>query len=152
VTTIPDGYTTITPYIAYDSAAEAIDFYIKTLDAKEVMRLPTPDGGVGHAEIQIGNARIMLSDTNPKSGMKSAKELGGSPVSFFVYFKDVETAFTKAKENGMTEVSPLEDMFWGDRMGQLVDPYGLVWSLAQHIRDVSPEEIAEAMKNMASQE
>lgn len=146
---IPEGYSSITPYITYESSADAIDFYSKALGAKEIMRIPMPNGGVGHAEIQIGNARIMLSDTNEECNTKSAKELGGSPVSFFVYVEDVETAFTKAKKCGMTEQTALEDMFWGDRMGQLVDPYGITWSLAQHIRDVSPEEIEEAMKEMA---
>lgn len=150
MTKIPEGYSSITPYIAYDNAADAIDFYSKALDAKELMRFPMPNGGVGHAEIQIGNARIMLSDTNEECGIKSAKDLGGSPVSFFVYFEDVETAFSKAKNAGMTEQTPLEDMFWGDRVGKLLDPYGIVWSLAQHTRDVSPEEIEEAIKKMAS--
>lgn len=148
--TIPEGYTSITPYIAYENTADAIKFYSKALGAKEIMRIPMPGGGIGHAEIQIGNARVMMSDTNEECGMKSAKGLGGSPVSFFVYTEDVETAFAKAKKSGMTEKTPLEDMFWGDRMGQLVDPYGISWSLAQHIRDVPPEEIEEAMKEMVS--
>lgn len=147
---IPEGYTSVTPYLIFDDAAAAIDFYKKALGAEEKLRLPSPDGNVAHAEIKIGNAIIMLGGPCPQKDNKSAKTLGGSPVAFCIYVADVESAVKKARNAGMTEVKPIEDMFWGDRMGTLKDPFGLEWSIAQHIRDVSPAELQDALKKMAS--
>ena len=149
MSTIPKGFTTVTPYIVMDDTAAAIEFYKKALGAEEKLRLPTPDGGVMYAEIQVGNARVMMGNPSQEWGGKSAKSFGGSPVSFFVYVDDVEAVFSKAKDAGMSVCKDIEDMFWGDRMGTLRDPFNMDWTIAQHIRDVSPEEMQEAMKKMA---
>ena len=146
---IPEGYTSITPYIVMDNATAAVEFYKKSLGAEVIMTFPSPDGKIMHAEIEVGNARIMIGNTNPKCDGKSAKSLGGSPVSFYVYVEDVQAAFDKATNEGMAEKQPLTDMPWGDRMGTLTDSFGIDWTVAEHVRDVSPEEIAEAMKKMA---
>ena len=132
-----------------DDTSAAIEFYKKALGAEENLRLPTSDGGVMYAEIQVGNARIMMGNPCPDFGGKSAKSFGGSPVSFFVYVDDVKMAFNKAKDAGMSVSKDIEDMFWGDRIGTLTDPFNVDWTIAQHIRDVSPEEMKQAMKNMA---
>jgi len=145
---IPEGYTAVTPYITMDDAAGAVEFYKKSLGADVIMSMPSPDGKIMHAEIQVGNARIMIGNTNPTFDSKSAKSLGGSPISFYVYVEDVQAAFDKAKNAGMTEKQPLTDMPWGDRMGMLTDMFAIDWTVAEHLRDVSLEEIAEAMKNM----
>jgi len=149
MSSIPEGFTSVTPYVVMDNTASAIEFYKKALDAEEKMRLPTPDGNVMYAEIQVGNARMMMGNCCPEWGGKSAKGFGGSPVSFFVYVDDVEAAFSKAKNAGMSVKKEIEDMFWGDRMGTLTDPFDMGWTIAQHIRDVSPEEMQEAMKKMS---
>jgi len=149
MTTIPEGFTSVTPYIVMDDAASAIEFYKKALGAEEKMRFSAPDGGVMYAEILVGNARIMMGNACPDNDGKSAKSFGGSPVSFYVYVDDVEAAFSKAKGAGMSVKKGLEDMFWGDRMGTLTDPFYMEWTLAQHVRDVSPEEMREAVKKMA---
>ncbi len=148
MSTIPEGFTSVTPYVVMDDAGAAIEFYKKALGATEKMRFPTPDGGVMYAEIQVGNSRIMMGNPSPDCGGKSAKSLGGSPVSFYLYVEDIEAAFSKAKDAGMLVKKGIEDMFWGDRMGTLTDPFNVEWTIAQHIRDVSPEEMQEAMKNM----
>lgn len=136
---IPEGFTSVTPYVMMDDTAAAIEFYKKALGATEKLRLPAPDGNVVYAEIKVGNAIIMMGNCRP----------GGSPVSFFVYVEDVESAFKKAKDAGMSVKKEIEDMFWGDRIGTLTDPFNVDWTIAQHIRDVSPEEMQEAMKKMA---
>ena len=146
---IPEGFSTVTPYIVMDDAAAAIEFYKKVLGAEEKLSLPAPDGGVMYAEIQVGSSRLMMGNPCPEMDGKSAKSLGGSPVSFYVYVDDVEAAFKKAKDAGMSVSKGIEDMFWGDRMGTLKDPFDVEWTVAQHIRDVSPDELQEAMKNMA---
>jgi len=148
MSTIPEGFTSVTPYIVMDDAAAAIKFYEKALGATEKMRLPAPDGSVMYAEIQVGNARMMMGSPCPEWGGKSAKSFGGSPVSFFVYVEDVEAVFKKANSAGMSVKKKVEDMFWGDRMGTLTDPFNIDWTIAQHVRDVSPEEMQEAMKKM----
>lgn len=147
---IPEGYTSVTPYLTFDDTAAAIEFYKQAFGAQETLRLPTPDGTVVHAEMQIGNARVMMGAPCPEKGNQSAKTLNGSPVGFCIYVADVEAAFKKAKSAGMTEKKPIEDMFWGDRMGSLKDPFGFEWSIAQRVREVAPAEIHEAMKKMAS--
>lgn len=146
---IPEGYTSITPYITFDDTAAAIEFYKKAFAAEELKRLSSPDGNVAHAEIKIGNAVVMVCSPCPDFGGQSAQTLGGSPVAFYVYVTDVEASFKKAKSAGMIEKKPLVDMFWGDRMGTLIDPFGVQWTIAEHIRDVSPAEMQEAMKKMA---
>lgn len=145
---IPQGFTSVTPYITMDDVGEAVEFYEKTLGAEVVMSMPSPDGKVFHAEIKVGNARIMMGGTNPSCDSKSAQSLGGSPVSFYVYVEDVEAAFAKAKTGGMVEKEALVDMPWGDRMGTLRDSFGIDWTLAEHVRDVPQAEIEAAMKEM----
>ena len=148
MSTIPEGFTSVTPYVVMDDPSAVIDFYKKALGAEEILRLPAPDGAVMYAEIKVGNARMMLGCPCPEWGGKSAKSLGGSPVSFYLYVEDIEAIFSKAKNAGMSVKKGIEDMFWGDRMGTLTDPFNVDWTIAQHVRDVSPEEMQEAMKNM----
>ena len=143
--TIPKGFTTITPYLTFNNTSKAIEFYGKALGAEEIMRFPSESGGVMYAEVKIGNSIVMMGDANPVCGNKSSNDLGGSPVSFYVYVDDIEQAFQNAKDAGMKEEMPLKDMPWGDRMGTLSDDLGYQWTLAQHIKDVSPEEVQAAM-------
>ncbi len=152
MSTIPEGFTSVTPYIVMDNTVATIEFYKKALGAEEKMCLHTPDGKVMYAEIQVGNARLMIGAPCPESGgelTRSAKSMGGSPISFYVYVEDVEAVFNKAKAAGMTEKKGIENMFWGDRMGTLTDPFAVEWTIAEHVHDVTPEEMEEAMKNMA---
>jgi PhnB protein len=145
---IPDGYQSVTPYLAQKNTDTAIKFYKQAFGAKEIMRLPTPDGGVAHAEISIGNSRIMMSDEMPAYGNKSPETLGGSPVALAVYVEDVDSAFDQAVKAGATAKRPVEDQFYGDRAGTLLDPFGYQWSLMTHKEDVSMEEMQNRMKKM----
>jgi PhnB protein len=145
---IPDGYHSVTPYLCLKKADAAIKFYEKAFGAKEIMRLPTPDGGVAHAEISIGDSRIMLSDEMPAWGNKSAETLGGSPISLAVYVENVDSAFDQAVKAGATVKRPVEDQFYGDRAGTLMDPFGYQWSLMTHKEDVSSEEMQKRMQKM----
>lgn len=138
---IPEGYPRVTPYLIVDGAAAAIDFYVDVLDAKEQMRMPTPDGGVGHAELLIGDSMIMLADESPDMGARGPKAVGGSPVSLMVYVEDVDATFAKALKAGATETAPVDDKFYGDRSGTFDDPWGHHWHIASHVEDVSPEEM-----------
>ena len=148
---VPEGYTTITPSITFSDAPKAIEFYKKAFGATERMRMPGPDGKIMHAEIQIGTSRVMLQDE--VMGHRSAKSMGGSPVDFYVYIDDCDAAIKKAIAAGAKEMYPIQDMFWGDRMGSVEDPFGHRWTLATHIKDVSEEEMRrgqdEFMKQMA---
>ena len=146
VKAIPEGFHSVTPYLIVDNAAEAIEFYKKALGATEKFRLPGPDGTVGHAEIQIGNCMLMLGDECPQMQARSAKTIGGSPIGLCVYLEDVDTAFAQAVKAGGKEVRPVQDQFYGDRSGTFEDPYGLQWTLATHIEDVSAEEIQRRMQ------
>ena len=138
---IPDGYHTATPYLIISGAADAIEFYKKALGAKEMVRMDAPGGKIGHAEIQIGDSMIMLSDENPDMGAQSAQTLGGSPISIVLYVQNVDAAFETAVKQGATPVRPLENQFYGDRAGTVADPFGLQWHLHQHIEDVTPEQM-----------
>lgn len=138
---IPAGYHTVTPSLVVAGAAKAIEFYKKALGAEEIMRFPGPDGSLMHAEIKVGDSVLMLGDEMPEQGGRSPKSYGGTPVSFFVYRDNVESAWKRAVDAGAKEVMPLQDMFWGDRTGCLEDPFGHRWWLAQHIQDLTPEEI-----------
>jgi PhnB protein len=137
---IPEGYHSVTPYLAVHDAARALDFYHRAFGAKEIMRMNNPQGRVGHAEIKIGDSIIMLAEETPNSGLRSPQSLNGSTVSLFVYLEDVDAVFNKALAAGAKEVQRPADMFWGDRYGRLSDPFGHSWSLATHIEDVTPEE------------
>jgi PhnB protein len=148
---VPKGYHTVTPSLAIAGAAEAIEFYKKALGAEEVMRFPGPDGLLMHAEIRIGDSTIMLADEMPDMGGRSPKSYGGTPVAFFVYTEQVDAAWKRAVDAGAREIMPLADQFWGDRTGCLEDPFGHRWWLAQHLRDMTPEELRKAADAFFSQ-
>jgi PhnB protein len=138
---VPEGYHTATPYLIVGGAAKAIDFYKKAFGAVEKLRMAQPDGRVGHAEIQIGDSIIMMADEFPEMGVRGAQSLGGSPVGILLYVEDVDRVFNQALAAGAKATRPLEDKFYGDRMGEVTDPFGHRWYLATHREDVSPEEI-----------
>jgi PhnB protein len=142
---IPDGYPQVIPYLSVDGANAAIDFYIEVFDAKERLRMPGPDGKVGHAEIEIGDSVVMLADASPEMGTPTPKALGGSPVTVMVYVEDVDQVFAKALKAGATEERKVEDQFYGDRSGLFVDPFGHKWYVASHVEDVTPEELEKRM-------
>ena len=139
---IPDGYPQVTPYLSVDGANAAIDFYSKVFGAKERLRMPTPDGKVGHAELELGDSLIMLADTFPEMGAPSPKSLGGTPVTISVYVEDVDDVFERALGEGATALRQVENQFYGDRAGQFEDPFGHRWSIATHVEDVPPDEMA----------
>jgi PhnB protein len=138
---IPDGYHNVTPYLIVNDAAAAIEFYKKAFGATELMRMPKPNGKIGHAEIRIGDSPIMLADEAPEMGARSPRTFGGSPVSIFLYVDDVDTTFARAVDGGAKVQRPLADQFYGDRTGGVEDPFGHVWYIATHVEDVSPEEM-----------
>ena len=139
---IPKGYEGATPYLIIKGAAKALEFYTKAFGATEIMRVPAPEGKVGHAEIKIGNAIIMLADEFPEMGAQSPKTIGGTPVTVMVYVDDVDTVFDRAVKAGATSLRPVEDKFYGDRGGEFEDRWGHRWSIATHIEDVAPDEMA----------
>lgn len=138
---IPEGYPRVTPYLICDPASDAIEFYSSVLGAKERMRMGGPDGKVGHAELEIGDSVVMLADEHPEIGAVGPKTIGGTPVSMHVYVEDADSAFAKAIEAGAKELRPMEDKFYGDRMGSFEDPYGHHWHVATHVEDVPPDEM-----------
>lgn len=138
---VPEGYSTITPHLVIDGAADAIEFYVKAFGAEEISRMPGPDGRLMHAEIRIVDSRVMLVDTFPQWGSKSPRVLGGSPVTIHIYVDDADALFTRAVAAGARVVLPIADMFWGDRYGKLEDPFGHKWSIASRIENLTAEEI-----------
>ena len=138
---IPDGYHSVTPYLSISGAAAAIDFYKKAFGAIELFRMAQPDGSIGHAEIKIGDSPIMLADECPEMKCLSPKTLGGSAVSLMVYVDDVDKIFKQAVDAGAQEFRPVENKFYGDRTGSLIDPFGYMWHVGTHIEDVAPEEM-----------
>ena len=144
---VPEGYRGPVPYLVVSDGAAAIEFYKKAFGATERFRMPGPDGAIMHAEIEIAGGRVMLSAE--LQGARSPKSFGGTPVSLFVYVPDVDAAFGKAVAAGAAVKAPLMDMFWGDRWGLVADPFGHEWQLAQHVEDVSPEEMGRRMASMA---
>jgi PhnB protein len=145
---IPEGMHSITPHIVCAGAAEAIEFYKKAFGAVEISRLPGDGGKLMHAEIRIGDSVVMLVDESPEWGMIGPKSLKGSPVTIHLYVDDVDAVVQQAVQAGAKVTVPVEDMFWGDRYGKLEDPFGHQWSVATHLRDVTPEEINQAMTQM----
>jgi PhnB protein len=143
---IPEGYSSVTPYLIVDGAADAIDFYTRAFGAEEKFRFPMGDR-VGHAEIKIGDSIIMLADEFPDMGHLGPKARGGTTVSLMVYLPDVDTAFKKAIAAGGTEKRAVENQFYGDRAGTLEDPFGHQWTLATHVEDVSEEDLQARMKD-----
>jgi PhnB protein len=138
---IPDGYPEVTPYLHVDGAPAAIEFYKAVFGARERMRMPTPDGKIGHAELEIGNSLVMLADEFPDMGALSPKTIGGTPVTISVYVPDVDAAFARAIELGATSTRGVENQFYGDRTGQFEDPFGHRWSVATHVEDVPADEM-----------
>ncbi|HEY6572350.1 MAG TPA: VOC family protein [Candidatus Eisenbacteria bacterium] len=136
---IPEGYTTVTASLTFEDAIKAIEFYKQAFGATERGIMKGPDGKVVHAEIQIGNSIVMMNDEC--MGQRAAKSIGGSPISFYLYFENADTAFQKAIAAGGKPMMPVTDMFWGDRMGAFTDPFGIQWTVATHIKDVTPEEM-----------
>ncbi len=143
---IPEGYHTVTPYLAVDNAAQAIEYYQKAFGAKERVRMDAPGGKIGHAELEIGDSLVMLSDPFPQSTTAPPKDLGGTSASVFMYVEDVDAIVKQAVDAGATITMEIADQFWGDRMGSVTDPFGHSWSIATHVEDVSPEEMAERAK------
>jgi PhnB protein len=138
---VPDGYQRVTPYLCVDGAADAIEFYKEVFDANERMRMAEPSGRVGHAELELGDSVVMLSDAYPEMNVIDPKKLGGSPVTISVYVNDVDATFKKALDKGATQTRPPENKFYGDRSGQFTDPWGHNWSVATHVEDVPPDEM-----------
>lgn len=146
---IPDGMTGVTPHLNIEGAAAAIDFYKQAFGAVEESRLPGPNGKVMHAMLRIGGAAIMLNDAFPEHGTLGPKALKGTPVTLHLYVPDADAVAARALKAGAKAVMPVQDMFWGDRYGIVEDPFGHRWSIATHVRDVTPAQMAEAMKSMA---
>ena len=142
---IPEGYRSVNVILTVDDAARAIDFYKQAFGAKEISRLPMGDK-IGHAELQIGDTKIMLNDEFPDQGNLSPKSRGGTSVGLIIYTEDVDSAFKKAIDAGASQTMAVENQFWGDRMGGLTDPFGHKWSIATHVEDVPPEQYEERMK------
>ncbi|MGE3808651.1 MAG: VOC family protein [Gemmataceae bacterium] len=142
----PKGYHTVTPYLIVKEAAKALDYYKKAFGAKERMRMDMPGGKIGHAEIEIGDSVIMLADEFPDMGVHGPESLGGTSVSILIYVPDVDATFKQALDAGGKVDRPIEDKFYGDRMGSLVDPFGHKWNLGTHKEDVSEEEMQRRLK------
>jgi PhnB protein len=145
VKAVPDGYHTVTPYLIINGAAQAIEFYKRAFGAAELVRMPDPQGRIGHAEIKIGDSMIMLADEHQEMGYRGPRTLGGTSVSILLYVADVDTMFDRAIKAGAKSQRPVADQFYGDRMGTLEDPFGHVWTIGTHIEDVSPEEMKRRM-------
>jgi PhnB protein len=147
---IPDGYHSVTPYLIFDDATGALEFYRKAFGAVELMRMPAPGGRIGHAEIRIGNSPVMLADESPEQGARSVRTIGGSPVSLMVYVEDVDARVAQAVAAGAKITRPVANQFYGDRTGGIEDPFGYHWYIATHVEDVPPDELERrAAKAMA---
>lgn len=145
---IPDGYHSVTPYLIVKGGKKAIEFYKRAFGASVRLVMPGPNDSVAHAEIEIGDSVVMLADESPQAG-KSPATLGGTTSGVMLYVTDVDKTFKQARDAGATETMPIQDMFWGDRMGRLTDPFGHDWSLATHVEDVSEQEMQKRMAAMA---
>jgi PhnB protein len=139
---IPDDYPRVTPYLIVDDGGGAIDFYCSVLGATERMRMPAPDGRIGHAELQLGDSMIMLADENAQMDVRGPRAIGGTPVSLHVYVEDSDAVFERAVQAGGKALQAVEDRFYGDRSGQFEDPFGHRWNVSTHVEDVPPEEMS----------
>ena len=148
---VPKGYHTITPSLCIQGADAFVKFCKKAFGAKELMRMKGPGGTVMHSELEIGESRIMVGDENPQWGFKSAKTLGGTPLTLHIYVPDCDAVVAKAIKAGATPRMPLADMFWGDRYGTVEDPFGNVWGIGTHIEDVSPGDMKKRSAKMAKE-
>ena len=152
VKAIPDGYHSVTPYLCIKGAKQALDFYRKAFGAEALYKLEVPDGRIGHAEIQIGNSRIMLSDEMPEMPdalTRSPSKLGGSTIGLAIYVEDVDARFQQAVQAGAKVRRPVTNQFYGDRSGTVEDPFGHFWTISTHVEDVSPDEIMQRAAGMA---
>jgi PhnB protein len=147
---IPEGYSSVTPYLIVDDAAKAIQFYEKVFGAKELMRMPAPGDRIAHAELEIGDSRVMLSDENPEMNARSPRSVGGTPISLMLYVEEVDKTVDRAVASGAKLRRRVEDQFWGDRMGGIEDPFGHEWNVATHVEDVSPEEMQKRLEEHAA--
>jgi len=143
---VPEGYHTLSAYLAVDDASEAIEYYKRAFGAKERVRMDAPGGKIGHAELEIGDSVIMLSDPFPQASTRPPSELGGTSSSVFMYVEDVDAVVKQAVDGGATVTMEVADQFWGDRFGTITDPFGHVWSIATHVEDLTPAEIEERGK------
>ena len=143
---IPEGMHTVTPHLVCNGASEAIAFYIKAFEATEVARMPGPNGKLMHAMVRIGDSMVMLVDEVPEWQAVGPRTLKGSPVTLHLYVSDADAVFQRAIDAGATSFMPVQEMFWGDRYGVVEDPFGHRWSIATHVRDMSPAEMQEAMQ------
>jgi PhnB protein len=142
---IPQGFHAVTPYLTVKNAERALDFYKRAFGARERMRMPTPDGKIAHAELQIADSIIMLGEECPEHGNVSPETLGGTGLGLALYVEDVDQVFKRATDAGASVKEPLSDKFWGDRAGTVTDPFGHKWMLLTHIEDVPPDEMKERM-------
>jgi PhnB protein len=138
---IPDGYPRVMPYLIVDGAVAAIEFYKTVFGATERMRMPEPDGRIGHAELELGDSVIMLADEHPEMGIQGPRTIGGTPVTVHVYVEDSDAAFERAVSAGAKSLRPMENRFYGDRSGQFEDPFGHKWDVSTHVEDVPPAEM-----------
>lgn len=138
---IPDGYNSLTPYLIVKDGTRALEFYKKAFGATERMRIATPGGKIGHAELRIGDSNVMLADEHPDMGYRAPEAYGGTPISLHLYVEDVDRVFGQALAAGAKQQLPVKDQFYGDRSGTLQDPFGHVWMIATHKEDLSPEEM-----------
>jgi PhnB protein len=148
---IPEGMHTVTPHLVSAGASDAIDFYKKAFGAVEVSRLPGPDGKLMHGSFRIGDSIVMIADEFPDYGSVGPKSLKGTPVVVHLYVEDADAFAKRAVDAGAKLTLPVQDMFWGDRYGQLEDPFGHRWSVATHVRDLTPEEMEKAMQDMCKE-
>jgi PhnB protein len=148
---IPEGYHTITPYLSIKGAADAIDFYKRAFGATEVMRFAQPDGRIGHAEVRIGDSRVMLADEFPDMDFRSPHAIGGSPVHLHMYVDNSDAVVNQAVAAGAKVIRPVQDQFYGDRSGSVADPYGHVWHVSTHKEDLSMEELQKRAAQQAAQ-
>ena len=142
---LPEGYHHVTPYLIVKGAAAAMDFYKDVFGATEIMRMPQPDGRIGHAEMKMGDSFIMLADEYPEMDIVSPTTLGNSTVGLLLYVENADATFDKAVSRGATVNKPMADQFYGDRSGTVIDPFGHKWTIATHVEDVSPEEMERRM-------
>lgn len=149
---VPEGYHTLTPTLTVHDAAAAIDFYQRAFGATEFSRAPAPDGqGIWHAEVQIGDSRLMLNDEFPDMGSRAPKTLGGTPVSLFLSVEDADALSQRAVEAGATAIMPMSDVFWGDRFGKVADPFGHEWLIATRKEDLTEDERRERAQAFIAQ-
>ncbi len=149
---IPEGFHTTTPSLVVSNSKEAIEFYKKAFDAREIYQMPTPDGKTMHAMIQIGDSFVMMSDEFPQMGARSPISIGGTSTTIHLYVEDADKTYNQAIDAGAKPTMPMMDAFWGDRYGSLIDPYGHSWGIATHQKDMSPEEMRKAAEEFMAKQ